>query len=256
MPQQPLHIPPSSPFVELATVDSTNNYALGLVHAGLAQHGTCIFTHEQTAGKGQRARSWQAQKGQNVLMSVLLAPATLSIAQQPQLSVCCAVAAFRFFSRYAGEATCIKWPNDLYWHDRKAGGILIENVIGTGSSSQWKWAVAGIGININQVSFPGHDRKAVSLKQITGKEHDIASLVKELYACLVQEYARLENGDFPGLLADYNRHLYKRGEKVRLKKGTRVFEALIRGVAASGQLVTWHGLEETFELGEIEWLIH
>ena len=53
------------------------------------------------------------------------------VTQQFQLSACIAVAVCTFFQKYAGEDTRIKWPNDLYWKDRKAGGILIENIVGS-----------------------------------------------------------------------------------------------------------------------------
>ncbi len=51
------------PFIELLSVDSTNNYALEQLHAGLAQHGTAFFAHEQSGGKGQRGKTWTAAKG-------------------------------------------------------------------------------------------------------------------------------------------------------------------------------------------------
>ncbi|RYG40769.1 MAG: biotin--[acetyl-CoA-carboxylase] ligase, partial [Chitinophagaceae bacterium] len=119
-----------TPFLELDTVDSTNNYALTQLHAGLAQHGTTFFAHEQTAGKGQRGKTWLAEKNTAVIMSIVIDPFPLGLARQFQLSACIAVSAAEVFGTYAGEGTRIKWPNDLYWGDRKAGGILIENVIG------------------------------------------------------------------------------------------------------------------------------
>ena len=76
------------------------------------------------------------------------------------------LAAHDFFSHYVFNNAFIKWPNDLYWRDRKAGGILIENII---RGKDWQSAVAGIGININQTSFDPDITNAISLKQITGK---------------------------------------------------------------------------------------
>src|SRR5262249_31499651 len=151
-----------------------------------------------------------------------------------------------FFYSMADEGTAIKWPNDIYWRDRKAGGILIENLL-TGDS--WPFAVAGIGININQTIFPDALVNPVSLRQITGREWVVQDLVKELCACLQNRYRQLEQtNDFP---ADYNRVLYKRENTVRLRKETRVFEALIKGVTAGGELVVEAGIEERFGFGEV-----
>lgn len=244
------------PFISLETVDSTNNYALHLIHAGLAQHGTAVFASEQTAGKGQRKKTWYAAAGENILISLLLRPEGLSVAEQPALNAAVALGAHDFFCRYAGEDTKLKWPNDLYWQDRKAGGILIENILSTGtqSAAAWKWAVAGIGININQTNFGDFNRRPVSLKQITGRSFDPQILARELRDCVLQKFEQLKKEGAPVILAGYNQCLYKLHKKVRLKKDNRIFESEIRGVEADGRLLTYHGIEETFAHGEIEWL--
>ena len=155
-------------FTVLASVDSTNNYAMGQVHAGLAKHGEAWFAREQHSGRGQRSKQWVTQPGENIILSTVVEPFLL-IQQQFALSAAIALACHRFFSKYAGEETKLKWPNDLYWRDRKAGGILVENVL---KGQDWKFAIAGMGININQTSFPDHLTYPVSLKQITGKTFD------------------------------------------------------------------------------------
>ena len=162
----------------LDTVDSTNNYAMAKVHAGMARHGMVWFTREQTAGKGQRGKSWKSDKGKNIAMSLVLEPGRLQINDQFHLSAAVAISCFEFFAAFAGEETKIKWPNDLFWRDRKAGGILIENVL---QGKIWKWAVVGIGLNINQTKFDKSILNPVSLKQITGKTFDIIELGKSLH---------------------------------------------------------------------------
>lgn len=241
-----------TPFIELESVDSTNNYALQQLHAGLAQHGTAFFAHEQVAGKGQRGKVWTMDKGVNLILSVVIDPQPLSVSQQFQLSACVAVAAFELFSKYAGEDTRIKWPNDLYWQDRKAGGILIESIIG--GNHEWKWAVAGSGININQTSFPEGVKNPVSLKQITGKDFDPVELAKEYCGLLNDRFRTLQTSGFDTVYSLYLNNLYKRNERVKLKKNNRVFEALIKTVTPDGLLITEHGIEEEFRTGEVEWV--
>ena len=237
---------------------------MGLVHGNLlpdghgeAQHGMAVFTHEQTAGKGQRGKSWASQKGLNIALSVLLNPYPLSVPDQFKLSVCIAVSTWEFFSKYAGDETKIKWPNDIYWRDRKAGGILIENVIQSSQSAvgSWQWSVAGIGININQTDFDPDLPNPVSLKQITGKNYEPIDLAKELCSIIEKNYQVLITRNFMILFNKYQTHLYKKDEKVKLKKGTRVFETTIKEVSETGQLITQHSIEERFDFGEVEWVL-
>jgi BirA family transcriptional regulator, biotin operon repressor / biotin---[acetyl-CoA-carboxylase] ligase len=240
-----------SPFIELQQVDSTNNYATGLVHAGMAQEGTVVFAHEQTRGKGQRNKTWKAQKGANIIMSAVVQPRPLPLSRAFLFSMATANALHRFFSPYAGSETKVKWPNDLYWRDRKAGGILIENII---MGSEWNYAIVGLGININQVEFPGLKTRAVSLRQITGREFDVLELARELCHHLQQSYALLES--YPEVIRDeYHRNLYKLNEPVRLRQNSRVFETTIKGVTPLGDLVTFSTVEERFSMGEVEWVI-
>lgn len=237
-------------FIELQTVDSTNNYATALVHEGMAQHGTVVFARRQSAGRGQRNRVWETGEC-NIAMSIIVRPYNLALSQMFLLSMATALAVQRFFNKYTAGEAFIKWPNDLYWRDRKAGGILIENIV---SGISWRYAVVGIGININQVHFNHLENKVVSLRQITGKEHDPLSLSKQLCHELQSSYQTLQ--DAPNKIAgDYQQALYKRGQVVKLKQGSRVFEALIKSVDQNGRLVTYHAAEERFAVGEIEWLL-
>jgi BirA family biotin operon repressor/biotin-[acetyl-CoA-carboxylase] ligase len=239
-------------FTILDRVDSTNNYAMQQVHAGLATHGMAWLALEQTAGKGQRGKSWDAEPGKNIALSMVLQPGK-SITSQPfYLSAGVALACYEFFSRYAGDETKIKWPNDLYWRDRKAGGVLIETIY---HGREWKWAIVGIGININQVNFDAGLKNPVSLKQITGKEHDVVVLAKELQMLVLEHINKLSKIDRGELLKAYNHHLYKRNEVVRLRKDNMNFETMIKEVSPQGKLVTIDAFERYFDFDEVEWIL-
>jgi BirA family biotin operon repressor/biotin-[acetyl-CoA-carboxylase] ligase len=177
----------------------------------------------------------------------------LNASQQFQLLVCVALGCYDFFERYAGQETSIKWPNDIYWRDRKAVGVLIENSF---QGSDWKFAVAGIGVNINQTLFDNSLKNPVSLKQITGKTYDLIELAKDLQIHVLERFSAIQKDPFRISLAEYNGHLYGLNKKMHLKKGPIHFDATIQGVSPFGQLVTMDSKQERhFDFGEVEWVI-
>jgi BirA family transcriptional regulator, biotin operon repressor / biotin---[acetyl-CoA-carboxylase] ligase len=239
-------------FLELYEVDSTNIYAIDKVQANLAAHGTVFFTHHQTNGKGQRGKKWMAEPSSNILMSVVIDSSFLLISQQFALSIMSSLACIGFFKAHAGVETSIKWPNDLFWRDRKAGGILIENHL---QGNKCQYSVIGIGININQTAFDPNLQQAVSLKQITGKVYKPVELAKSLCAELEHRFQELVNGGMEQQLEEYNTYLYKKDCRVSMKKGAVVFHPIIKGVSAMGKLLVEEGLNDEFDFGEVAWII-
>ncbi len=78
-------------------------------------------------------------------------PVFLPVEDQFDLTRVVSLGVFDALWPITGNKLKIKWPNDLYYGDNKLGGILIENII---QSGKIKASVIGIGLNINQESFP------------------------------------------------------------------------------------------------------
>jgi BirA family transcriptional regulator, biotin operon repressor / biotin---[acetyl-CoA-carboxylase] ligase len=186
-----------------------------------------------------------------IALSVVLDPLELKTDRQFALSMLVGLVCHQFFTDIAGDETFIKWPNDLYWRDRKAGGVLIENNY---HGRIWRHAVVGIGININQVNFAAGLKNPVSLKQITGKTFNVVELARQLHENLVEEFDATARLGHAGLEAAYNKYLYKRNQAVKLKKGSQVFETTIKRVNLQGQLITEDVMERQFEFGEVEFV--
>ena len=237
-------------FTILDTVDSTNNYAMAKIDAGLAKHGMVWFANEQTAGKGQRGKNWTSENGKNIALSLVLEPDKLKIYSHFHLIALIAIASFEFLAKYIDGETKIKWPNDLFWRDRKAAGILIENKL---QAQSWKWAVVGIGININQTVFDKSIANAVSLKQITGKTFNTVDLAKEL--CYLIMIKLNKASTLQETLLQYNQHLYKINELVTLRKSGIKFDTVIKEISPQGKLITVDAFEREFDFGEVEWVI-
>jgi len=180
------------PLIELTTIPSTNIYAMDQVHKGLALSGSCYTADFQTAGKGQHGRNWESEKGQNLLSSYVLELKQLKTgkiwtpADQIGFSAAIALGARAFFAAFAGEQTKIKKPNDIYFSDRKTGGILIENLV---RGKDWTWTVIGIGMNINQNSFSTAavnrvSSNPISLQEITNQNWDLKKMQTHLSEAL------------------------------------------------------------------------
>jgi len=181
-----------APLIELSTIDSTNIYAMDQIKQGLAESGSCYTADFQTNGKGQHGRVWESSKGQNLLCSYILELNTLDALKnwtptdQIGFSAAIALGARAFFAGFAGSETKIKKPNDIYFRDRKAGGILIENLV---RGQDWTWTVIGIGMNINQSSFSSAavnsvSSNPISLQEITNKSWDVKQMQKHLSEAL------------------------------------------------------------------------
>lgn len=250
---------PQRPFIILSTVDSTNNYAMAKLHASVLPHGTSLLALEQTAGKGQRGKQWLSAYGQNITMSTAFSiPHSFSadiitkIQSYPFLfSAAVALGCYDFIKACGVHDIKIKWPNDLYIGDRKAGGILIENIH---RSSQWIWAVAGVGINLNQHHFDTAANKAISLSEITNRQFDVITAAQTLHRCLHQRISWLNTSHPQTVLLEYNQHLYKRNEPVRLKKNNAVFTTTITRVDLEGRLHSTDVIDRNFTVGEVEFV--
>lgn len=243
-------MPIGDPLVILATVDSTNKYAMQQVHAHMAKHGAAYFAMEQTQGRGQRGKTWETAAGENIILSIVTSPQCPFPPDPFIFNAAVALACYDFYKYLAGDETTIKWPNDIYWRDRKAGGILIENMV---NGSSWNWSIIGIGINVNQVSFDPSIPNPVSLRQIRGEIMDPLLLTRELLAS-IERYWHIWRSDPDSILDMYNRVLYQRNQNAKFRAANRVFEGTVKEVNADGQLVVLTAIEEKFNFGEIAWL--
>ncbi len=215
----------------LPTCHSTNDKLLDLANDTNVPEGSVVITHHQTAGRGQRGNTWEAEAGQNLTFSLLFKPTFLTASQQFGLNMAVAIACYRLLHKYLSSLVSVKWPNDLYFGDMKIGGILIENSVKGIYLSQ---SVVGIGINVNQIRF-SHPR-AVSLRAIEEKEYDLQKLLNELLEGLEATYLLLKAGSLETLRQEYLQYLYG-FKKIRLFRiGEEVAEGIIRGVDETGKL--------------------
>lgn len=232
----------------LKEVESSNNYAMALVKDGKARSGEGFLAMKQTGGKGRRGRKWVSEEGMNVLLTLVQDMKWMQVTDQFQLSVATALGVYDMVLEFIGINIFLKWPNDLYIDDRKAGGILIENVI---SGSKWQWAVIGIGLNVNQEKFDDLSLSATSIKKATGKDYELIEVAEKMKGCVERRIKELQSQNYPDMLKLYNDHLYKRNCVVKFRKGNIVFESVVKGVSPSGELLT---ADRNLKYDEVEWI--
>ena len=201
----------------IKTTHSTNTLLKELIAKG--QEPKFIYAGYQTAGRGQTGNSWESEEGKNLLCSILLPPDK----NLYFLNIAVGVAILRLL----GEDFTIKWPNDIYYGDKKVAGILVENAI---IGNEVKYSIAGIGLNVNQTAFRSDAPNPVSLKQITGKEYDVDALMQRLYEAI---QAVLKED----VWSEYKDHLYRREGFWPFEDKNGVFEARIEDVLPTGEIV-------------------
>ena len=166
-------------------------------------HLYTIRTDYQTAGRGQAGNSWESEEGKNLLFSALLKYKDIRAAEQWRLSMLVAVALWDVLANYLPqEQLTIKWPNDIYFGDKKLVGILIENSLIGGYVG---YSIAGIGVNVNQTKWLSNAPNPISMKEITGQEYDVEVLMKEWQ----EKIKAWEISTTDELEAAYLQHLYR-----------------------------------------------
>jgi birA, biotin-[acetyl-CoA-carboxylase] ligase region len=237
----------------LKEVDSTNNFLKNLLSKSKpVPEGTVIMAETQYAGRGQQNNKWHAEPGKNLTFSLLLQPHFLDIAYQFDLNRAISMGVYDTLCPLLGNRLKIKWPNDIYYGDKKLGGILIENLL---QGSQIKNAVIGIGLNINQGNFPDDAVNATSVKQILHKDYPLNDILADICNNIEAWYLNLKAGKTNFVRDTYLSRLYWFNEEKRFKAAGQEFSGIITGVKDNGLLVVKHdNIETTYNLKEIEFL--
>ena len=168
-------------YIKVSQTASTNTYLSRL--AATLPGGTVIYTPSQTSGRGQKGNSWESEDGKNLTFSLLLKHPPVKARDQFYLSEAAAIAVVEALTAAAGDGFTVKWPNDVYWQDKKVCGMLIENSL---DGSDIATSIIGIGINVNQERFVSDAPNPMSLTGITGHEHDLVALLKQVCSRIEQ----------------------------------------------------------------------
>lgn len=237
--------------LEYERLDSTNSQAERLLKQGQLAEGTVISTSEQWAGRGQMGNSWFSDIHKNIALSIVLYP-KIRVQEQFLLNQVIALGIRDCVQHFIPNKTWIKWPNDILVQGKKVCGVLIQNVISRYCISQ---SIVGVGMNINQASFPDGLRQPTSFFLETGLEYDLKTIQEYLYFSIEKYYLQLKAGKMDNIQRSYHDFLYQKNEWQYYKdKEGNVFLGRILGVSLDGMLnvETKNGIVQSFMFKEIQ----
>jgi BirA family biotin operon repressor/biotin-[acetyl-CoA-carboxylase] ligase len=218
--------------IHLKETDSTNQFLQMLVEREDLPSGSIVIADYQTSGKGQQGNIWVSEAGLNLTFSVLLKPNNLPANKFFSILEVVSLSVKNTLIHFIDNVT-IKWPNDIYYKDRKISGILIENTVTEGFVSK---SIIGTGININQTDF-GNGLNVASLMLVRGETTDRMKVME----CFYKEYSvqceRLKNCLFDEIHNDYLSSIYRDSGYYRYKDADGIFEARISDIEPCGTLV-------------------
>jgi len=224
-------------YIFLQEVESTNTFLKRT--ANQLPSGTVIYTHTQTAGRGQKGNSWESFPGKNITFSQLLKNPRIAVKEQFFLSEAVSLAIVDALELYA-TGFKIKWPNDIYYGDHKICGILIEQSLDNGSIA---YSVVGVGVNINQTMFVSNAPNPVSLSNITGLTYDTEEIMHRICEN-IEQYCDFD-GNRAQLEALHKRYLeklyrYDGQPHAFTTPANDTFDAIIEAVHPDGTLILRH----------------
>jgi BirA family biotin operon repressor/biotin-[acetyl-CoA-carboxylase] ligase len=239
-------------FTVLDEVDSTNDEAVRELAAGRPAPFV-VLARRQTRGRGRLGRSWHSAANGNLYASFAFRPRVAPERMQT-FTLWMGVNVCELIVNFSGLIPGLKWPNDLVFSGRKAGGMLTEARV---DADQIRDLVFGLGLNVNSAvaSWPeALAGTAVSLTELVGAPLDLNRLTAALIGRVLLAYDAFAEGEHARSFADlWNRFDVLRGRRAAVLEGGRRHEGAVTGVDDEGALLLRddHGRTRRFRAGEV-----
>lgn len=240
-------------YIHIEQIDSTNAY-LQRQQSETDIRNWVVSAGEQTAGKGMGSNGWESEVGKNLTFSLALDVSFLPAERQFLLSEAVALGIYDpLCSLVSKEKLLIKWPNDIYFENRKLAGILISSTI---KANMMDISIIGIGLNVNQIKFKNWPTHPISLKQITGKEHDLQPLLEQVTESIYNKVKTLKS--IPTAIEqDYLQRLYRYRTWADYEVDGKALRLFMTGIDVFGRLMFIDETNKTFcfDIKEIKFII-
>ncbi|MCL2074718.1 MAG: biotin--[acetyl-CoA-carboxylase] ligase [Marinilabiliaceae bacterium] len=232
---------------------STNSKTAELQAIERLPEFSVVITSKQIAGRGLLNNAWESENNKNLTFSMVLYPKFIEVQNQFTLTFVVSVAISDVLKKYIPNIR-IKWPNDIYYGDKKMTGILIENTI---IGNKILYSIVGIGVNVNQTKFISDAPNPTSMKLLTGIEFDTEKLLNDIIDAIIFRYNQCEMGGFENIYKEYHDRLYRIGEEHCFRDKTGNFKGQIIKVEKTGHLVIIdsENKQKRYSLNEIRFFI-
>jgi BirA family transcriptional regulator, biotin operon repressor / biotin---[acetyl-CoA-carboxylase] ligase len=206
----------------------------------------------KTEGRGQQGNVWQSEDYKNLTFSIIISPNLMKVEQLYMLNVIVALAIRTVVEDVLGEEIYIKWPNDIYVRNKKVAGILVQNQFKADKKIN---TVIGIGLNVNQTSFP-KELRASSLKLERKENLKLDDILQLLIKHFEEGFFMLNHPKGQEqLLNVYHQYLLGRGIVRNFRINQEIQQGEIIGINAQGDLMVKFETEiRSFGLKEIEYI--
>lgn len=228
--------------IHLEEITSTNDWLTARYNNGQPIKKLVVSTLYQTKGKGIGCNSWHSEKGKNLLMSIV-SDNNLHPSDQFLLNMATTLAMADTLKKYLpSERIKIKWPNDIWFDNKKIAGILISHMI---SGTQIDASIVGIGLNVNQSEFPSSLPNPTSMHRNSGQFYNIGEILQDIIENFSEREKTLhENTGVTQLKTEFlNRLLYYNEWKSYTLSEEKIV-AKITDVNQYGQLILADKKEE------------
>ncbi len=237
-------------------INSTNVFLYDKISEKNDISDTVVVASHQTAGRGMGKNRWESEAGKNLLFSIALNVNCLEAENQFKISQAVSVAIVETLSQFVdNQQLFIKWPNDIYFGDKKLAGILIQNTI---EGRMMGISIIGIGLNVNQIEFSDDIPNPISLKMITGEEYDLENLLNQLIINIknaVESLCTVENQE--AINSIYVSKLYRYQKWAEYVYQNKVKSLIITGFDKYGRLLLQdkEGAEIVCDVKELQFFL-
>ena len=230
------------------SIDSTNSYLASTKYSTKPQ--ICI-TREQTKGKGQHGRNWVSQKDGSIIFSM-----RKSFNEGMNLNGLSLIAGMAIIKSIEAECQLsglkIKWPNDIYYGDKKLAGILMEN---THYKSN-QLVLVGVGINYQLVDTNEIDEPWVDLSRILNKLPNFQQLTAKIINNILFFLEDFQINGLSNLLSEWHHYDMLKGVRIKFRESNIELQGQIDGITHQGALkvLTKDGVKELYSSIHIEYI--
>ena len=240
-------------YIHLEQIDSTNAYLQRQQSEGDIRNWVVSAT-KQTAGKGMGSNGWESEVGKNLTFSLALDMSFLPAERQFLLSEAVPLGIIEVLDTILpAERLYIKWPNDIFYENRKLAGILINSTI---KANMMDVSIIGIGLNVNQMRFQNWPTFPISLKQITGRDYDLQPLLEQIAEHILLKVEQLKSA--PAVIEqEYLKRLFRYRTWAEYEVDRKALWLFMTGIDQFGrlQLVDKQQERHCYEIKQIKFLI-